>query len=72
MIVFQHQSKLGNARAHDLFARVTVARKSNGKPPRAFDDYTVAIDRDGLPAGVEVANLVDPQGYERFMQTLGA
>jgi CRISPR-associated protein Csd2 len=38
LIVFKHDSKLGNAPAHKLFETVTV-QPCNGKPPRSFDDY---------------------------------
>lgn len=54
LIVFRHASKLGEAPAQKLFERVAVARKADVKLPRAFKDYEVTIDRDGLPAGVEI------------------
>jgi CRISPR-associated protein Csd2 len=55
LIVFRHDCALGNARAHDLFDRVRVDRRDDaGEAPRRFEDYEVAIDRDGLPEGVEV------------------
>lgn len=53
LIVFKHNSPLGNAPAHKLFDRVTVTRRDLTKPARTFSDYTVEIDRDGLE-GVEV------------------
>ena len=45
LIVFEHESDLGNAPAHSLLQRVAVAR-SNGAagPPRAFSDYAVTVD----------------------------
>jgi CRISPR-associated protein Csd2 len=39
LIVFKHDSKLGNAPAHKLFDTVTV-QPCEGKPPRSFNDYT--------------------------------
>jgi CRISPR-associated protein Csd2 len=58
LIVFKHDSDLGNAPAHSLFERVTVARASNGAahdgPPRGFGDYVVAVDTTNLPAGITV------------------
>lgn len=66
LVVFKHASVLGNAPAHALFDRVKVARMLDGEaraidrrldnlpPARAYDDYTVTIDREGLPAGVEI------------------
>ena len=54
LIVFKHSSKLGNAPAHVLFDAVKVVRKSGIEFPRSFADYEVAIDRSGIPSGVEV------------------
>lgn len=48
LIIFEHDSPLGNAPAHALFDRVRVERNGNGVPPRDFSAYKVAIDRDGL------------------------
>ncbi len=55
LIVFEHEHPMGNAPAHVLFDKVTVARKDGAAdtPARSFADYTVEIDRD-LPAGVTV------------------
>lgn len=54
LIVFKHGSVLGNARAQDLFKLVTVQQKPDVKLPRSFSDYIVTIDRENLPAGVEI------------------
>jgi CRISPR-associated protein Csd2 len=54
LILFQHESKLGNAPAHRLFERVRVAARSSNGPPRCFDDYEVVIDQAQLPAGVTI------------------
>ena len=71
VVAFKHASALGNAAAHDLFDRITVKRKlgddlydldsarlDNLPPARRFADYAVSIDRDNLPAGVEVMEIV--------------
>jgi CRISPR-associated protein Csd2 len=53
LIVFKHDSELGNAPAHKLFDLVKVDRGDNdSKPARAFSDYQVTIDRDNMPQGV--------------------
>jgi CRISPR-associated protein Csd2 len=52
LIVFKHESELGNAPAYQLFDRITVKRKDETKPPRSYDDYAVTIDVDDLPEGV--------------------
>lgn len=54
LIVFKHDSALGNAPAHALFDRVTVQRKDESKPPRSFSDYEVSVNRDDMPPGVEI------------------
>ena len=55
-IVFKHEKPLGNAPAHKLFGLVTVKRKDETKPPRAFSDYDVAVGSP--PDGVEVIERV--------------
>ena len=54
LIVFKHATALGNAPAHKLFERITVARKPGVDAARSFGDYVVTISRDGLPAGIEL------------------
>mgnify|MGYP005847762613 CR=1 FL=1 len=53
LIVFKHNSALGNAPAHKLFELVKVKRSTDEKKPaRAFSDYVVEIDRDSVPTGI--------------------
>jgi CRISPR-associated protein Csd2 len=67
LVVFRHASALGDAHAEALFGRVKAWRvhkdslaeinsdvTDNWPPARAFSDYEIAIDRDGLPRGVEI------------------
>lgn len=54
LVVFKHQTKLGNAPAHKLFERVTVQRKSSVPVARAFSDYEVVVNKSGLPPGIEL------------------
>jgi CRISPR-associated protein Csd2 len=49
LLVFEHESLLGNARAADLFDRVKVTRKEGVDAPRSFSDYEVTIDRSPIP-----------------------
>ena len=51
LIVFRHESELGNAPAYKLFDAVRVARKEGVVGPRKYSDYTVSVD-GALPAGV--------------------
>lgn len=52
LILFKHESSLGNARSGELFDRVTVKKKTD--LPRAYDDYDIAIDKNKLPEGIEI------------------
>ena len=52
LIVFKHDSHLGNAPAHKLFDRVKVSRGDGVSVPRKYADYVVTVDTDNLPAGV--------------------
>lgn len=55
LIVFEHDSALGNAPAHKLFALVKAARVTDpAVPARAFEDYAITVDEAGAPAGVKV------------------
>ena len=57
LIVFKHDSMLGNAPANKLFDLVTVTKKCDGAP-RSFKDYSVKIDKDNVPSGVTVEELI--------------
>lgn len=57
LIVFRHDSVLGNAPANKLFDRVKIQKNCTGSP-RSFSDYTFTIDKDGLPANVTVEELI--------------
>ncbi len=48
------QAKLGCAPAHKLFDLIDVKRINDEKAPRRFEDYAFTINHDGLPAGVEI------------------
>jgi CRISPR-associated protein Csd2 len=67
LVVFRHASALGNAHAHELFARVQTwrlhqgdrhlpgdPRTDNWPPARGFSDYAITVDHDRLPDGVEI------------------
>jgi CRISPR-associated protein Csd2 len=58
LIVFKHDSKLGNHPAHKLFERVQVRLKDDTKPPRAFNDYEVTVSADNLPSGVQLIEML--------------
>jgi CRISPR-associated protein Csd2 len=54
LIIFEHETPLGNAPAHKLFDLVTVQRKDEQKPPRAFGDYTISLKYDAKPNGITI------------------
>ena len=51
LIVFKHESELGNAPAYKLFDAVQVERREDVDVPRRYSDYIVTVD-ENLPAGV--------------------
>ncbi len=57
LIIFKHDSELGNAPSHKLFDLVKVAHKEGVTAPRAYSDYTVTVEEDHLPAGVTCTRL---------------
>ncbi|MDD6046956.1 MAG: type I-C CRISPR-associated protein Cas7/Csd2 [bacterium] len=53
LIVFRHDSELGNAPAHKLFELVRAAKRNEEiTAPRSYSDYAVTVDEAQLPAGV--------------------
>lgn len=71
LIVFKHDSSLGNAAAHRLFQRVTVNRVHDGEeidpaerrahalpPARAYSDYRVTLDKTQVPNGIEIIDRI--------------
>lgn len=56
LIVFKHDSHLGNARSGELFDKVQITKSVD--LPRSFDDYSVSIDKASIPQGVEVIEMV--------------
>jgi CRISPR-associated protein Csd2 len=71
LIVFKHDSALGNAPAHRLFERITVKRVFEGQeyepgerrardlpPARAYADYAVHVDQSDLPTGVAIVDRI--------------
>ena len=56
LIIFKHDSELGNAPAHKLFDTVHVERVEGVTAPRKYSDYRVWLD-DTLPAGVSCERL---------------
>lgn len=58
LIVFKHDSVLGNAPANKLFDLIKVEKVQSDVIPRSFADYKVTIDTDKLPSGVTMEELI--------------
>ncbi len=71
LVLFEHETALGNAAAHRLFERVAVKRAFDGReyepgardarhlpPARAYTDYAVHIDETDLPNGIKIIDRI--------------
>ena len=56
LIVFKHDSELGNAPAYKLFEKVQVQRVEGVEVPRQYGEYNVSVS-DDLPEGVHCERL---------------
>jgi CRISPR-associated protein Csd2 len=54
LVVFEHESPLGNAPSHRLFESITIRRRDTVVAARAFGDYQVLLDSASVPRGVRV------------------
>lgn len=57
LIVFKHDSMLGNAPANKLFDLVKVEKVCDGAP-RSFSDYSVTIDKNNILANIVLEELI--------------
>lgn len=58
LVVFKHESKLGNTPAHKLFDLVKVERANDpGIPARSFADYRVSVN-EPVPEGVKKLEMI--------------
>ncbi len=58
LIVFKHDSELGNAPSHKLFDTVRVIKKADVGAPRCYADYEVRVDAEAVPEGVTMTRRV--------------
>ena len=58
LYVFEHESALGNAPAHQLLDRVKAAPLGPDAAPRSFDQYQISVDSANLPTGVKLHKMV--------------
>ena len=52
LLVFKHDSQLGNAPSHKLFDLVTITKKPDVEAPRSFNDYDLVINESAIPLGI--------------------
>lgn len=52
LIIFKHDSKLGNIPAHKLFNTIHVEKHNDY--PKSYEDYEIVIDESSIPDNVEL------------------
>ena len=52
LVIFKHESHLGNDLSGRLFKRVSIT--GNSELPRRLEDYSIIVNKDNLPAGITV------------------
>ena len=57
LIVFKHDSELGNAPAYKLFETIAINRKEGVDVARRYADYDVSIDESAVPNGVTMMRM---------------
>jgi len=56
IIAFKHKTALGNKPAHELFARITHKKLSEG-PARDYSDYEIYLDGKTFPKTFKVVDV---------------
>lgn len=54
LVIFKHESDLGNAPSHKLFELIHVKKGETINIPRKYEDYQVEINRNKIPEGVSI------------------
>lgn len=52
LVIFKHDSHLGNDLSGRLFKRVVIS--GNSELPRKIEDYSIEVKREDLPPGIEI------------------
>ena len=60
LIVFKHDSVLGNSPSYKLFDTVKVERINMNAPARKYSDYVVEVNVDSIPNGVTCTRMIEP------------
>jgi len=60
LYIFSHNNKLGRAPAHKLFERIQITPlQEQNIVPRQFTDYTIQVNEENMPEGVEFTALIE-------------
>jgi len=54
LIIFKHDTALGEAPSHVLFDMVKIVKKDGVESPRSISDYEITINEEKLPKGVQI------------------
>lgn len=54
LIIFKHDSVLGNCPSYKLFDAIKVSHKEEGTLARKYSDYVISIDKTEIPNSVEI------------------
>ncbi|MDI1495090.1 MAG: type I-C CRISPR-associated protein Cas7/Csd2 [Cenarchaeum symbiont of Oopsacas minuta] len=62
LVIFKHDSAIGNAPARQLLERIKI-KKVEGGAPRSYEDYrkNIVIDESNMPDGVKIDIKLDPR-----------
>ncbi|MGN1432788.1 MAG: type I-C CRISPR-associated protein Cas7/Csd2 [Ruminococcus sp.] len=52
LVIFRHDSELGNTPAYKLFDAIKIKRREDVKVARSYDDYEITIAESEIPQGV--------------------
>lgn len=52
LVIFKHDSELGNTPAYKLFDAIKIKRREEVKVARSYDDYEITIAESEIPQGV--------------------
>ena len=58
LIVFKHNSELGNCPSYKLFDAVEVKKNDGVEYPRKYQEYTVEVHKENIPESVEVKRMI--------------
>lgn len=57
IVLFKHDSELGNAPAHKLFDAVSVIKHENVEFPRSIKDYDIIVNCALIPSGITIEEI---------------